>query len=186
MPAADLVILYEPVASAIRAIQRRGTHRSTTGRERSHPHRRRKRGTNTSTAAAGRREAKMYTLLQRIHDRGQAYLDEDHHHPADVLGGVLSIQREGHIAHATRNSFEQESARKIRTGRLRNQRNRRRIYRIRCKKGKARTTRPTLNPVDRRPRQQMGLDQFIAPANTQAQPNPLENVEEKKPSSQVH
>ena len=91
VPAADLVILYEPVASAIRAIQRRGR----TARQRDG-------SVHTLIAvgsrdeyvntAAERREAKMYTLLQRIHDRGR--LPRRPPPPADVLG-AFSIQDEG-------------------------------------------------------------------------------------------
>ena len=78
VPAADLVILYEPVASAIRAIQRRGR----TARQRDG-------SVHTLIAigsrdeyvntAAERREAKMYTLLQRIHDQDMLFDEEELH-----------------------------------------------------------------------------------------------------------
>ncbi|DAC33503.1 MAG TPA: hypothetical protein HA356_00300, partial [Candidatus Poseidoniaceae archaeon] len=70
VPAADLVILYEPVASAIRAIQRRGR----TARQRAGSvHTLIAVGTRDEfvNSAAERREAKMYTLLHRIHQRGR-------------------------------------------------------------------------------------------------------------------
>ena len=69
VPAAELVILYEPVASAIRMIQRRGrTARQQDGTV----HILIAQGTRDEyvITAAEKREEKMYRLLKRIRDRG--------------------------------------------------------------------------------------------------------------------
>ena len=170
VPAADLVILYEPVASAIRAIQRRGR----TARQRAGSvHTLIAAGTRDEfvNSAAGRREAKMYTLLQRIHDRGR--LPRRPPPPSDVLE-AFSISSEGNILTPT-DFIDQESARLTpETPQPKDVEES-----IEQSQESKPNPRPTLNPIDRRPRQQLGLDQFISPSSTQSQPNPLENVEDK-------
>ncbi len=170
VPAADLVILYEPVASAIRAIQRRGR----TARQRAGSvHTLIAAGTRDEfvNSAAGRREAKMYTLLQRIHDRGR--LPRRPPPPSDVLE-AFSISSEGNILTPT-DFIDQESARLTpETPQPEDA-----VESIEQSQETKLSPRPTLNPIDRRPRQQLGLDQFISPSNTQSQPDPLENIEDK-------
>jgi len=153
VPAADLVILYEPVASAIRAIQRRGR----TARQRDG-------SVHTLIAvgsrdeyvntAAERREAKMYTLLQRIHDRGR--LPRRPPPPADVLG-AFSIQDEG-ITLAPQEFIQQETEKYAPEEAKESPSS----QSIEKDEPKVKREPPTLHPVDRRPRQQMGLDQFMS------------------------
>lgn len=162
VPAADLVILYEPVASAIRAIQRRGR----TARQRDG-------SVHTLIAvgsrdeyvntAAERREAKMYTLLQRIHDRGR--LPRRPPPPADVLA-AFSIQDEGTTV--APEEFIQRETEKYAPEEANKD-----PLQESIEKGveKVKRETPILHPVDRRPRQQMGLEQFMSPDPT---PTPKE------------
>lgn len=69
VPAAELVILYEPVASAIRTIQRRGrTARQQAGTV--HTLIAEQTRDEFVNSAAGKREERMYRLLKRIRKRG--------------------------------------------------------------------------------------------------------------------
>jgi len=152
VPAADLVILYEPVASAIRAIQRRGR----TARQRAG-------SVHTLIAAdtrdeyvniaAERREAKMYTLLQRIHDRGR--LPRRPPPPQDVLQ-AFTVVHEG--IEQTPQAFIEAETERLTPEPEANAPPEDSIEQV-VKKKQA----PVLSPIDQRPRQQMGLDQFTTP-----------------------
>lgn len=154
VPAADLVILYEPVASAIRAIQRRGR----TARQRDG-------SVHTLIAAdtrdefvntaAERREARMYTLLQRIKDRGR--LPRRPPPPKDVLE-AFSIKEDETVVGP--NEFIEAE-----TTRLTPEENESSADKKTIEQTSGGSKRPAavLKPVDQRPRQQMGLDQFMSP-----------------------
>ena len=164
VPAADLVILYEPVASAIRAIQRRGR----TARQRAGSvHTLLAAGTRDEfvNTAAERREAKMYTLLQRIHDRGR--LPRRPPPSADVLQS-FTVSDEGKTMSAQA-FIDAETSRltpvaKPQPGGEEN---------IEATTEVVRRTKPTLKPIDQRPRQQTGLDQFMSatPSPTEQRPS---------------
>ena len=93
VPAAELVILYEPVPSAIRAIQRRGrTARQQAGTV----HTLIAEGTRDEyvNIAAEKREKRMHRLLQRIRTRG---LIPSRPPPTDEVFEFFSIQTEDEI-----------------------------------------------------------------------------------------
>ena len=175
VPAADLVILYEPVASAIRAIQRRGR----TARQRDGSvHTLIAIGSRDEfvNSAAQRREAKMYTLLQRIHDRGR--LPRRPPPPEDVLS---AFKVEVHGKRLTPQSFIVQETEKyapeprdMGTGK----------DSIEKVVENVKKVKPSLQPVDRRPRQQMGLDQFLNPTQaSQATSAVIQKIPEDKPKS---
>lgn len=175
VPAADLVILYEPVASAIRAIQRRGR----TARQRDGSvHTLIAIGSRDEfvNSAAQRREAKMYTLLQRIHDRGR--LPRRPPPPEDVLS---AFKVEVHGKRLTPQSFIVQETEKyapeprdMGTGK----------DSIEKVDEDVKKVKPSLQPVDRRPRQQMGLDQFLNPTQaSQATSAVIQKIPEDKPKS---
>ena len=155
VPAADLVILYEPVASAIRAIQRRGR----TARQRDGSvHTLIALGSRDEyvNSAAQRREAKMYTLLQRIHDRGR--LPRRPPPPEDVLS-AFKVEVQG--AQLTPQFFIEQESKKYAPEAPQSDPEDKSIEKSTSSAKRAKTS---LQPVDRRPRQQMGLDQFLTPA----------------------
>lgn len=161
VPAADLVILYEPVASAIRAIQRRGR----TARQRAGSvHTLIAVGTRDEfvNSAAERREAKMYTLLQRIHQRGR--LPRRPPPPADVLA-AFKVDCGGEPLNA-QDFIDQESTRlapDVVPDEAPSQS-------IEPQNAGAKREKPVLHPIDQRPRQQMGLDQFTSAPPPPKQP----------------
>ncbi|MEJ6665207.1 MAG: helicase-related protein [Euryarchaeota archaeon] len=153
VPAADLVILYEPVASAIRAIQRRGR----TARQRAgsvHTLIAAETRDEYVNIAAERREAKMYTLLQRIHDRGR--LPRRPPPPQDVLQ-AFTVVHDG-IEHTPQAFIEAE------TDRLTPEPEAEGPPGESIEGASKKKLSPVLSPIDQRPRQQMGLDQFVTPA----------------------
>jgi ERCC4-related helicase/ERCC4-type nuclease len=158
VPAADLVILYEPVASAIRAIQRRGR----TARQRAGSvHTLLAIGTRDEyvNTAAERREAKMYTLLQRIHDRGRLPRRPP---PSEDVLKAFTI-KDGETQQSPQEFIDRET-KKYAPEKSHDDGPEETIEQ---EVEKTKSPPPTLNPIDRRPRQQTGLDQFIS------QPNPL-------------
>ena len=164
VPAAELVILYEPVPSAIRAIQRRGrTARQQAGTV----HTLIAEGSRDEyvNIAAEKREQRMYRLLQRIQTRG---LLPSRPPPTDEVFEFFSIktetgemsvpefleQQQRKILAETKSSEPQEEEIEVETPEVRGP--------------------PVIAPADRRHSQQMGLEQF-----TQASP-PKPITEEPK------
>ncbi len=159
VPAADLVILYEPVASAIRAIQRRGR----TARQRAGSvHTLIAVGTRDEfvNSAAERREAKMYTLLHRIHQRGR--LPRRPPPPADVLA-AFTVDHDGQTMNAQ--AFIDQEAARLTPEAPQDDEGKETIE---TNAGAPKREKPVLNPIDQRPRQQMGLDQFTSAPTTAA------------------
>ena len=105
----------------------------------------------------------MYTLLQRIHDRGR--LPRRPPPPADVLA-AFSIQDEGTTV--APEEFIQRETEKYAPEEANKD-----PLQESIEKGveKVKRETPILHPVDRRPRQQMGLEQFMSPDPT---PTPKE------------
>lgn len=174
VPAADLVILYEPVASAIRAIQRRGR----TARQRAGSvHTLIAAGTRDEfvNTAAERREAKMYTLLQRIHDRGR--LPRRPPPPSDVLQ-AFTISHDGQILSATDFINQENSRLTPETDSLAEADNT-----IEKETQQDKSQENILQPIDRRPRQQLGLEQFMSTQAASKKPPQAKDSSKQSPSS---
>lgn len=156
VPAADLVILYEPVASAIRAIQRRGR----TARQRDgEVHILIANDTRDVFvyAASKRREEKMYSLLDLIKGRGRIAFRPL---PTKEVLDDFSVIEEGNTIAATQFlASEKERLSKL--------------YPVievvqtqpeLSKKSHSKSSADdptTISPAMRRPSQQMGLESFI-------------------------
>jgi Fanconi anemia group M protein len=164
VPAADLVILYEPVPSAIRTIQRRGR----TARQRDgEVHILITKDTRDVFVyiASKRREEKMYTLLERIKKRGRMIFVEP---PKDVLSDFTVLDGGENISAVDFLAAEKERLEKLfpvietiapediaeAKPEVKNESNR----------------IPVISPAMRRPSNQMGLDSFIATSDTE---NPI-------------
>jgi len=154
VPSADLVLLYEPVPSAIRAIQRRGrTARQTDGTVKTLI------AKNTRDefvhSAAKIREERMYVLLERIQKRGRL----PRRPPAtnEVLKNFSVKYSENNIIDAA--EFLQLEIERLvselpfkNTGEI--------IPKEQVKSGIV-NSQATIEPSDRRPRNQTGLDSFF-------------------------
>tara|TARA_B100001093_G_scaffold479738_1_gene508991 strand:+ start:4400 stop:7072 length:2673 start_codon:yes stop_codon:yes gene_type:complete len=170
VPAAELVILYEPVPSAIRAIQRRGrTARQQAGTV----HTLIAGGTRDEYVqiAAEKREQRMYRLLQRIHNRG---LLPSRPPPTDEVFDFFSIRTEEGEMSVT--EFIEQQEKEI------NQQ-----YAPEAPDKEEETPEPLpergppiIAPADRRHSQQMGLEQF---ANATAE-SPV-STPQPKPTSET-
>ncbi len=172
VPAADLVILYEPVPSAIRTIQRRGR----TARQRDgEVHILITKDTRDVFVyrASKRREEKMYTLLDRIKTRGRMIFKEP---PKDVLSDFSVIDGDG----VNISAVEFLAAEKIRLEKL--------FPLIETvipeidKEKEDDTTsdaggEPIISPAMRRPSNQMGLESFIG--NSESEPKTGDDEDEK-------
>ena len=172
VPAADLVILYEPVPSAIRTIQRRGR----TARQRDgEVHILITKDTRDVFVymASKRREEKMYTLLERIKNRGRMIFKEP---PKEVLSDFSVIDDDG----VNISAVEFLATEKIRLEKL--------FPLIETvipeidkeKEDDARSDAggvPIISPAMRRPSNQMGLESFID--NGQNEPKKGDDEDEK-------
>lgn len=149
VPAAELVLLYEPVPSAIRAIQRRGrTARQQAGTV----HTLIAEGTRDEYVqiAAQKREQRMYRLLQRIHNRG---LLPSRPPPTDEVFEFFSIRtNDGEMSVA---QFIQQQEQKISREYVQTPEHEEKAPESRQERGP-----PIIAPEDRRHSQQMGLEQF--------------------------
>tara|TARA_Y100000766_G_scaffold200083_1_gene172355 strand:- start:14017 stop:16689 length:2673 start_codon:yes stop_codon:yes gene_type:complete len=159
VPAAELVVLYEPVPSAIRAIQRRGrTARQQAGTV----HTLIAQGTRDEYVqiAAEKREQRMYRLLQRIRNRG---LLPSRPPPTDGVFEFFSIRTDnGEVSVA---EYIQTQEKEI----LRVHEQNKPETEEEVPVPKRERGPPVIAPADRRHSQQMGLEQFTNPsANTHA------------------
>jgi Fanconi anemia group M protein len=166
VPAADLVILYEPVPSAIRTIQRRGR----TARQRDgEVHILITKDTRDVFVyrASKLREEKMYTLLDRIKTRGRMIFKEP---PKDVLSDFSVIDGDG----VDMSAVEFLAAEKIRLEKL--------FPMIETvipdvvteKEDEVKSDAggvPIISPAMRRPSNQMGLESFIGNSENEPQTN---------------
>jgi len=167
VPAAELVILYEPVASAIRTIQRRGrTARQQAGTV--HTLIAEQTRDEYVNSAAGKREERMYRLLKRIRKRG---FIPSRPPASDAVFDAFSIRTDGGVLSVptfiememkriedlipvakTVQTEEKETSKKERGG-------------------------PVIAPSERRHSHQMGLEQFATNASSKPKP-----IEKSKPS----
>ncbi len=163
VPAAELVVLYEPVPSAIRAIQRRGrTARQQAGTV----HTLITEGTRDEYVqiAAEKREQRMYRMLQRIRNRG---LLPSRPPPTDEVFDFFTIRtKEGEKSVA---EFIHEQEEKITREYAQKQPEPKEEAPVPEKERGP----PIIAPADRRHSQQMGLDQFSAPPAPAPKPEPI-------------
>ncbi|RJU83166.1 MAG: hypothetical protein DWB99_02995 [Candidatus Poseidoniales archaeon] len=175
VPSADLVLLYEPVPSAIRAIQRRGrTARQTDGTVKTLI------AKNTRDefvhSAAKIREERMYVLLERIQKRGRL----PRRPPAtnEVLKN-FSVKYSDNIIIDAAEFLQLEIERLVtelpfkNTGEI--------IPKEQVKSGIV-NSQATIEPSDRRPRNQTGLDSFF---DKQEPNSELNSVEYRKKESSL-
>ncbi|MEZ8032152.1 MAG: helicase-related protein [Candidatus Poseidoniaceae archaeon] len=157
VPAAELVILYEPVPSAIRAIQRRGrTARQQAGTV----HTLIAEGTRDEyvNIAAEKREKRMHRLLQRIRTRG---LIPSRPPPTDEVFEFFSIQTEDEILSVP--EFIEQQQKNILDELEQNKPTE--VEEIVNETTPERGP-PVIAPAERRHSQQMGLEQFARNAET--------------------
>ena len=150
VPAAELVILYEPVPSAIRAIQRRGrTARQQAGTV----HTLIAEGTRDGYVqiAAEKREQRMYRLLQRIRNRG---LLPSRPPPTDEVFQFFSIRTKDGEMGVAEFIEQQENAITLQYSQEPTE-----PQEVQPEPKQERGP-PIIAPADRRHSQQMGLDQF--------------------------
>lgn len=152
VPAAELVILYEPVPSAIRAIQRRGrTARQQAGTV----HTLIAKGTRDEyvNTAAQKREQRMHRLLQRIQNRGILPVRPP---PSNDVFGSFSIQAQGDEI-TVPDFIEREKQRidEMFTSEQVTEESKQ-------KPVQERRGPPLIAPSERRHSQQMGLEQFMS------------------------
>ena len=150
VPAAELVILYEPVPSAIRAIQRRGrTARQQAGTV----HTLIAEGTRDGYVqiAAEKREQRMYRLLQRIRNRG---LLPSRPPPTDEVFEFFSIRTKDGEMGVAEFIEQQENAITLQYSQEPTE-----PQEVQPEPKQERGP-PIIAPADRRHSQQMGLDQF--------------------------
>jgi ERCC4-related helicase/ERCC4-type nuclease len=158
VPAAELVILYEPVPSAIRAIQRRGrTARQKAGTV----HTLIAEGTRDEYVhiAAEKRELRMYRLLQRIRSRGLIPFRPP---PTDEVFEFFSIRTEDGVLSVP--EFIELEQKKISSEHEQNQPKAEEVevvVRTLNERGP-----PVIAPSERRHSQQMGLEQFVGDSAT--------------------
>lgn len=171
VPAAELVILYEPVASAIRTIQRRGrTARQQAGTVHTLI------AENTRdefvNSAAGKREERMYRLLKRIRKRG---LVPSRPPASDAVFGAFRVQIESETV-TVPEFIAIEKKRLLKT---------KPPSSVEPSNTESDTTKkrgpPVLAPAERRHSQQMGLEQFLSPPER----TPIE-AEHPKPDIRNH
>ena len=158
VPAAELVILYEPVPSAIRAIQRRGrTARQQAGTV----HTLIAEGTRDEyvNSAAEKREQRMYRLLQRIRSRG---LIPSRPPPTDEVFEFFSIQTEESVISVP--EFIEQQQRKVMAELEKNRPKQEQKVAVETKPERG---PPIIAPSERRHSQQMGLEQFREDSETQ-------------------
>ena len=162
VPAAELVILYEPVPSAIRAIQRRGrTARQQAGTV----HTLLAEGTRDEYVqlAAEKRELRMYRLLKRIKSRG---LLPSRPPPTDEVFEFFSIRNdEGEISVS---EFIEQQQREIALKYVRKEPE----PQENPTEKKQERGPPVIAPSERRHSQQMGLEQFAEAVKTVERPKP--------------
>ena len=172
VPAAELVILYEPVPSAIRAIQRRGR----TARQRAGTvHTLIAEGTRDEYVhiAAEKRELRMYRLLQRIRSRG---LIPSRPPPTDEVFEFFSIRTEDAVLSVP--EFIEREQRKISNEHQQNQPKEEEVAIItQNERGP-----PIIAPSERRHSLQMGLEQFVENSATK----PLEKSKQKEDLRKVY
>ena len=157
VPAAELVILYEPVPSAIRAIQRRGrTARQQAGTV----HTLIAEGTRDEyvNIAAEKREKRMYRLLQRIRTRG---LIPSRPPPTDEVFEFFSIQTEDAVLSVP--EFIKQQQKNV-LDEL--EQNKPTIVEEVASETPPERGPPVIAPAERRHSQQMGLEQFAESAET--------------------
>ena len=155
VPAAELVILYEPVPSAIRAIQRRGrTARQQAGTV----HTLIAEGTRDEyvNIAAEKREQRMHRLLQRIRSRG---LIPSRPPPTDEVFEFFSIKTEDEILSVP--EFIKQQQKIIFDEMELNIPNE--VEKVVDETPLERGP-PVIAPAERRHSQQMGLEQFVESA----------------------
>jgi len=151
VPAAELVILYEPVPSAIRAIQRRGrTARQQAGTV--HTLIAEETRDEYVHIAAEKRELRMYRLLQRIRSRG---LIPSRPPPTDEVFEFFSIRVEDTVMSVPEYIKQQQT--KLADEQKLNQPKEEEevVVNIQNERGP-----PVIAPSERRHSQQMGLEQF--------------------------
>ena len=157
VPAAELVILYEPVPSAIRAIQRRGrTARQQAGTV----HTLIAEGTRDEyvNIAAEKREKRMYRLLQRIRARG---LIPSRPPPTDEVFEFFSIQTEDAVMSVPEFIKQQQ---KVILDEL--EQNKPAEVEKEAIETPPERGPPVIAPAERRHSQQMGLEQFVENTDT--------------------
>ena len=176
VPSADLVLLYEPVPSAIRAIQRRGrTARQSDGTVKTLI------AKNTRDefvhSAAKIREERMYVLLERIQKRGRL----PRRPPAtnDVLDNFRVKCSEDETINAAE-FLQLEIERLVTDLPFKNTEEYIQKEPLDTKPSKSNTT---VEPSDRRPRNQTGLDSFFQNHDDEIGLNPVEH--RKKESSTI-
>ena len=165
VPAADLVILYEPVPSAVRAIQRRG--RTARQREGSvHILIAKNTRDEFVQSAAEKREEKMYTLLDRLARRGRLPTK------APASGNVVYEFeiRNGEELQPAAEFWNQEKQR------LTPQKTIEVSSEAVAQKPPQSRGPPVIPPAQKRPRAQMGLEQFLVPSEEETK-----QQEAKKP-----
>lgn len=168
VPSADLVLLYEPVPSAIRAIQRRGrTARQSDGTVKTLITK------NTRDefvhSAAKIREERMYVLLERIQKRGRL----PRRPPAtnDVLNNFRVKCSKDEIIDAA--EFLQLEIERL-VSDLPFKSTEENIQKEPLKTDSDKS-QPTVEPSDRRPRNQTGLDSFFQKNDDNIELNPVEH-----------
>ncbi|MAE79498.1 MAG: hypothetical protein CL967_07035 [Euryarchaeota archaeon] len=163
VPAAELVILYEPVASAIRMIQRRGrTARQQDGTV--HILIAQETRDEYVSTAAEKREEKMHRLLKRIKDRGMIATRPP---ASDQVFEAFTIKsNEGECSVPEFIEAEKEKVKQEIDS------NDQVIERK--DKQKVRTA-PLIPATHRRHSQQMGLEQFLTPQPEQASKREIQN-----------
>ena len=157
VPAAELVILYEPVPSAIRAIQRRGrTARQQAGTV----HTLIAEGTRDEyvNIAAEKREKRMYRLLQRIRARG---LIPSRPPPTDEVFEFFSIQTEDAVLSVPEFIKQQQKVILDELEQNKPEEVEKEVLETPPERGP-----PVIAPAERRHSQQMGLEQFVESADT--------------------
>ena len=176
VPSADLVLLYEPVPSAIRAIQRRGrTARQSDGTVKTLITK------NTRDefvhSAAKIREERMYVLLERIQKRGRL----PRRPPAtnDVLNNFRVKCSEDEIIDAAE-FLQLEIERLVTELPFKNTEKDIQKESLKTDSTKSQTT---VEPSDRRPRNQTGLDSFFQNQGDEIDLNPVEH--RKRESSTI-
>ncbi len=177
VPAADLVILYEPVPSAIRTIQRRGR----TARQRDgEVHILITKDTRDVFVyiASKRREEKMYTLLERIKKRGRMIFVEP---PTDVLSDFSVNENGKNISAVDFLAAEKERLEKlfpiIETAVPET------VDEVKTEEKDETNSIPIISPAMRRPSNQMGLEAFIG-TDDKKKSIVDESVDEVIPSAQ--